>query len=173
MPKLDLVSKQLLQRDQKQADASLVKLQWTPSPPWSTLWKGPARGPSQVLGNTSAHISKERQRKTITSLNKVHPSVEIFSPLLLGKVFKIKMKAYLESLQFLAGMSNRLHRAGQNFRRGHSGYLPRGIGGNTQRGRRSYNNRNQQRRFEPQNGSQRGKNAKERRRDSRSKDTLP
>ena len=62
-----------------------------------------------LLGNGSAHISKERRQRVITSLNKkVHPLAdkeEIFaeaSPLLLGKVFETKTKGHLESLKCLA-----------------------------------------------------------------------
>ena len=164
-PKLDPVAKQLLHKEQKQADASLAKLQTlvldAVAPLVHMVNKGTlsleqaaeaANTAITLLGNASAHITKERRRKAITGLNrKVHPLAEeedIFeeaAPLLLGQVFEAKMKAHLESLKCLAANSQRDRDGPQSFRRGHSHYPPRGGG----QYRRGGNGNNHQRRFQP------------------------
>ena len=163
-PKLDPVAKQLLQKEQKQADASLARLQTMVLDALASmvqivegLQKGDmsndqaadaAKAALTLLGNASAHISRERRKKAILCLNKrVHPLAEeeeVFAdaaPLLLGKAFENKMKEHLESLKCLA--SSREREDMKNFQRGHSHYPPRGSG-NFRRG-----GGNQQRRFQP------------------------
>ena len=110
-----------------------------------------AKAAIALLGNASAHMSRERRRKVIMGLNKrVHPLADeedIFeeaAPLLLGKVFESKMKSHLENLKFLAAYPPRdRENQNQSFRRGHPHYQPRGGG----RPRRGGNHRN--RRFQP------------------------
>ena len=125
-PKLDPVAKQLLQKEPKQADASLAKLQALALDvvaPLVYIVEGSQQGTLHTeqaaeaaksalspLGNASAHISRERRKRVILRLNKkLHPLAEeedIFeesAPLLLGKVFETKMKAHMESLKCLSG----------------------------------------------------------------------
>ena len=129
-PKLDPVAKQLLQREPKQADASLAKLQGLfldGVAPLVHIVEGSQQGtlttdqaaeaakaPLTLLGNASAQLSRERRKKVISCLNKkVHPLAEeedIFeeaAPLLLGKVVETKMKAHLHSLKCLSGSVER------------------------------------------------------------------
>lgn len=129
-PKLNPVAKQLLQKDAKQADVNLAKLRSLMLDTVALLVRiveeaqrntltpeqaaEVAKAALSLLGNASAHISKERRRKVIKCLNKkVHPLAdekEVFAeaaPLLLGKVFETKMKSHLESLKCLSGSTER------------------------------------------------------------------
>ena len=113
-PKLDPVAKQLLQKEPKQADASLAKLQalvLDVVAPLVHIMEGSQQGTLNteqaaeasksalsLLGNASAQISRERRKRVILCLNKkLHPLAEeedMFeesAPLLLGKVFETKM----------------------------------------------------------------------------------
>ena len=108
-----------------------------------------------LLGNASTHVSRERRKKAILSLNKkLHPLVEeedVFAeaaPLLLSKVFETKMKAHLESLKCLSASRDR---DGQNFWQSHLHYPPWGSGTESYRGRGGYHGKNHQRRFQPYN----------------------
>ena len=170
-PKMDPVAKQLLQKEQKQADAALAKLQMLVVDAVAPLVhiveeaaKGTLNGEKasevakaaiSLLGNASAHISRERRKKVITSLNKrFHPLAEeedIFegaAPLLLGKTFEAKMKEHLESLKCLGVDTSTRPDRGQDFRRSRP-FPPQGGGNNAQRGGRNYGNR---RRFHPYQG---------------------
>ena len=168
-PKLDPVAKQLLQREQKQADASLARLQTLvldAVAPLTYIVEGSLTGEQaaeaakaalSLLGNATAQISRERRKKVILSLNKkVHPLAEDedtfaeAAPLLLGKVFEAKMKTHLESLKCLSAAREREPQA-QYFRQSRSHRPPRGGGAYRGRG-----GGNQQRRFQPYTG-QRGK----------------
>ena len=92
-PKLDPVAKQLFQREQKQADTSLAKLQTIVLDAVAPLvhivneaqqgtlsveqMVEAAKTALSLLGNASAHVSRERRKKAILSLNKkLHPLVE-------------------------------------------------------------------------------------------------
>ena len=80
-PKLDPVAKQLLQKEQKQADASLARLQTLvldAVAPLTYIVEGSltggqaaeaAKAALSLLGNTTAQISRERRKKVILSLN--------------------------------------------------------------------------------------------------------
>lgn len=169
-PKLDPVAKQLLQREQKQADASLAKLRTFILDAVAPIvqiveesQKGmlsgdqaaeAARAALALLGNASTQVSKERCRKVILGLNKkVHPLAEDedafaeAAPLLLGKVFETRMMAHLESLKCLS--ASREKDRDKYFRQGHSQYPPRGSGNQRRRGGNRYTGGNHQRRFQP------------------------
>ena len=113
-----------------------------------------------ALGNAVALVSKERWKRVIFRLNKkLHPLAEedIFSDedtLLLDKVFKSKIKDHLESLQCPSGARERERdrKNGQNFRQGHSQYLPCGSSSQRCRGGGCGGSWNQQqRRYQPYN----------------------
>ena len=131
---MDLVAKQLLQKDAKDADAGPARLQAFVLDTLALLvdiaeetQRGSltvekaaesARAAITLLGNASAHISRERQKKAVKCFSsKVHLLAEdedIFvsaAPLLLGKLFETKMKEYLESLKCLSSQS----KTGKNF----------------------------------------------------------
>ena len=128
--KLDLVAKKLLQKEAKDADAGLARLQTLvldTLAPLVDIVEEAQRGSLTVekaaesakaaitlLGNVSAHISSERRKKAVKCLSsKVRPLAEdedIFvgaAPLLLGTLFETKMKAHLESLKCLSLIPNR------------------------------------------------------------------
>ena len=172
-PKLDPVAKQLLQREQKAADGAMAKLQTLLLDAVAPLvhiveeaGKGSlsvqqaaeaAKSALSLLGNASAHMSRECRKRVITHLNKkVHPLAdeeEIFvdaAPLLLGKVFELKMKSHLESLKCLSASARPEREGQQYFQRSHSSYPPRGSGGNSRRGGRgNFQGGSSQRRFQP------------------------
>ena len=85
-----------------------------------------AKAAISLVGNASAQITKEVWRKAIKGLNKeVHPLaeeeeiLEEAALLLLGQIFKSKMKSHLESLKCLAANSQR-DKDRQSFQRGYS-----------------------------------------------------
>ena len=77
-PKLDPVAKQLLQQDHKQEDAYMAKLQMLLLDAMrGTLTTDQAaeatKSAISLLVNASTHMSRERRKKVISCLNKVHP----------------------------------------------------------------------------------------------------
>ena len=124
MPEVRFGHQAGLQKEQKQAGASLAQLQTFILDALAPLvhiveetQKGAMLGDQAVdaaktalslLGNASAHVSRERRKKVILPLNKkVHPLAEEEEVFAEAAVFEEKMKAHLESLQCLSSSRER------------------------------------------------------------------
>ena len=158
-PKLDRVIKQNLSKEVKEADAAAAKLQTLTLDAVAPLvhileeaQKGTlsiqsaaeaAKSALVLLGNASAHMTKERRKKVVKDLNKdllpLAEDSEVFeeaAPLLFGSSFERKMKEHLESLKCLRkSLAPKAGSRGDQFFRGSRPYYPSRGGGSNYRGR--------------------------------------
>jgi hypothetical protein len=198
-PKLDPVAKQLMQKDQKQADALLARLEMLVLNAMALLVHiveeagigtlsseaaaEAAKAALSLLGNASANISRERRWKAITSLNK---KVYTSSCRGRGDIRRGSASASGKSLcDEDEGQPREPKVPGRHV-------CPPGEGGpefseeplqppasgkwqqHSRRGGRTYyGNGNQNRRFQLYNGANWGKENFQRKKNGQSKDTLP